>query len=328
MATLKKFSSKLHLSTDTESTGLLRFFSFVSQTSNPSITFDSGNQTTIVFYPDGTSEAITSTTSQVLAGVSPGDKLIFKIDDPLHFGFDNVGASSGLGTDFEIYWEAFTECTNLEIKDRGATRPILGSMTNTFLNLDLRGNSIGGDFPNGVTATNNIFLQNNEFSGSFPSFDNSMVRYQVNGNKFRGNLPDITASTSIQSFLVYNQSDNALPSNDKIMITGEIPDLSSCTSLNFYHIGAGASWAQGFRNQLTVASDFDVPTSMSKFYASNCTLSSDDVDQILTTFAAKAGTFTSPNILDLSGNNGSPSSIGTTAKITLESDGWTVNVSS
>jgi hypothetical protein len=327
MATLRKFSSKLHLSTDIESTGLLRFFSFVSQTFNPSISFDSGNQITRVYYPTGTSEAITNTTDEVLTGVNPGDLLIFKIDAPLKFGFDNVTSPAGLGDAFEIYWEAFTECTNLELKDLGVTRPILGSMTNTFLNLDLRGNSIGGDFPNGVTATNNLFLQDNKFSGGLPTFNNSMVRYQVNGNKFRGDLPDITASTSIQSFLVYNQKDTALGSNDRVMITGEIPDLSGCTSLNFYHVGAGPSWSQGFRNQLTVASDFDIPVTMSKFYASNCSLSSDEVDQILTTFAAKAGTFSNPDIIDLSGNNGNPSSTGSSAVTTLTANGWTVNVS-
>jgi hypothetical protein len=92
-----------------------------------------------------------------------------------------------------------------------------------------------------------------------------MDRYQVNDNKFRGEIPDISSSTSIKSFLVYNQSDNTLDNNRRAreMLTGTIPDLSGCTSLEFFHVGAGASWVRGFKNRLTVATDFDVPITLS-----------------------------------------------------------------
>ena len=78
------------------------------------------------------------------------------------------------------------------------------------------------------------------------------------------------------------------------MLTGTIPDLSTCPSLTFYHVGAGEPWNRGFKNDLSLASDFDVGVNMERFYASNCQLSTEEVDKILNKFAAKAGTFTTP----------------------------------
>jgi hypothetical protein len=231
-----------------------------------------------------------------------------------------------LGNEFEVYWEGLTDASSIDIKDLGATRPILSSMDNTFSKLDLRGNSVSGDFPNDVTISDNLYIQGNKFSGGLPTFSNSMVRYQSNDNKFRGDIPDISASTSIRSFLVYNQRDDSLPRlpSSREMITGTIPDLSGCTSLEFFHVGAGSSWVDGFKNRFTIATDFDVPVTLSKFFASNCNISTEGVDKILLKFS-QAST-TSPNIIDLSGTNGYPTSAGLGYRDTLVSAGWTVNL--
>ena len=108
------------------------------------------------------------------------------------------------------------------------------------------------------------------------------------------------------------------------MLTGTIPDLSSCTSLEFYHVGAGEPWNRGFKNDLSLASDFDVTNFLSRFYASNCQLSTAEVDKILNVFA-NAGTLR-PNIIDLSGTNGYPTATGLADKDTLVAAGWTVNL--
>jgi hypothetical protein len=94
--------------------------------------------------------------------------------------------------------------------------------------------------------------------------------------------------------------------------------------LTFYHVGAGEPWNRGFKNDLSLASDFDVTNILTRFYASNCQLSTAEVDKILNAFA-NAGT-TSPNIIDLSGTNGAPTSSGLADAASLVADGWDVNL--
>ncbi len=320
-----------------EKTGRYRFLSFKAPATSFSLRFDSTNQATRVYWGDGTNVRISnSSPSHSYTNRTIGEQIMVELDQPLQNGINNVRLVDTsnqnidlAGTDLQVFWESLTNPTldYIQLKDLDICRSIDSTISNTLTTIDLRGNNISGDFPDNLSALTNMFIQDNNFEGKLPTVHIGIDRYQVNGNRFRGPLPNIGGTTALTSFLAYNQSDDRLPTNDRVMLTGEICNLDT-TIVNFYHVGAGASWAQGFRNALTVASDFDVPTRMSKFYASNCTLSSDDVDQILTTFAAKAGTFLNPNIIDLSGNNGSPSSTGLAAKTTLESNGWTVNVSS
>lgn len=302
-------------------------FSFVAQVDNPTVSFNSGGQTNTVYWPDGTTSGVGALNTQTLTGVTAGDALTVQLAVPLKFGFKNISATGGLG-DVEVFWEALVDSNNIELKNYGLTRPILNSMTNTLTNFDLRGNNVSGDFPDGVTVTNNLYIQDNSFTGALPAFSNSMLRYQVNGNGFRGDIPDISASTSIGSFLCYDQDDGAQETrpNVRVMLTGTIPNLSGCTFLTFYHVGAGPAWKEGKKNDLSVALDFDVGVKLEKFFASNCQLSTADVDRILAAFAAKAGTFTNPTTIDLSGTNGYPTATGLADKQTLESNGWTVNL--
>jgi hypothetical protein len=310
-----------------EKTGRYRFLSFKVTQTTFTISFNTTNQATKVYWGDGAEARIDgSNTSHTYTNRTIGEQIMVEVNQPIQNGISSISVNQA---DLQVFWESLTNPTldNINLTNLNLCRSIDSTISNTVTTIDLRNNNIGGDFPDGLDALTNMFIQNNNFEGALPTIHPQIDKYQVNGNRFRGPLPDISGTTSLVSFLVYNQSDDRLPTNDRVMLTGEICNLAG-TFVNFYHVGAGASWAQGFRNELTVASDFDVPTRMSKFYASNCTLSSDDVDQILTTFAAKAGTFNSPNIIDLSGNNGAPSSTGLAAKTTLESNGWTVNVSS
>jgi hypothetical protein len=302
-------------------------FSFVAQEDDPTVEFRTGGQSNLIYWPDGVSSGVGALNSRALTGITAGDELTVQMQEPLKFGFKGIAATGGLG-DVEVYWDGLTACNNIELKDYGLTRPILSSMTNTLTNFDLRGNKVTGDFPDGITVTNNLYIQDNKFTGSLPTFSNSMIRYQVNGNEFRGDIPDISGSTNLQSFLCYNQNDGVLKRrpNVRVMLTGTIPDLSGCTSLTFYHVGAGPSWVNGFKNDLDVASDFDVGVDLEKFFASNCQLSTADVDKVLSAFAAKAGTFTNPNTIDLSGTNGFPTATGLADKQTLEANGWTVKL--
>jgi len=302
-------------------------FSFVAQADNPTVSFQTGVQTNTIYWPDGQFTGTGASNSRTLIGITTGDALTVQLEKPLKFGFKNIQSTGGLG-DFEVFWEALVDSTNIELRDYGITRPILNSMTNTLSNLDLRGNNVSGDFPDGVTVTNNLYIQDNSFTGALPAFSNSMLRYQVNGNGFRGDIPDISASTTISSFLCYNQDDGVPETrpNVRVMLTGTIPDLSGCTALTFYHVGAGPAWQRGKKNQLSVASDFDVGVNLEKFFASNCQISTAGIDKILNKFAAKAGTFTNPTTIDLSGTNGYPTSTGLADRDTLVADGWTVEL--
>jgi hypothetical protein len=302
-------------------------FSFQAQADNPTVSFSTGNQTNTFYFTGGFTSGVTGgSVSATLTGITEGTYITVQCAVPVKFGFSNISSTGGLGDKFEVYWDGLTDASSIDIKNLGATRPILSSMDNSFTKLDLRGNSISGDFPDGVTVSDNLYIQGNKFSGGLPTFSNSMDRYQVNDNKFRGEIPDISSSTSIKSFLVYNQSDNTLDNNRRAreMLTGTIPDLSGCTSLEFFHVGAGASWVRGFKNRLTVATDFDVPITLSKFFASNCNIPTEGVDKILLKFSQAATT--SPNIIDLSGTNGYPTVAGLGYRDTLVAAGWTVNL--
>jgi hypothetical protein len=302
-------------------------FSFVAQEDNPTVSFNTGNQTNTFYFTGGFTAGVTgSAVTATLTGITTGTYITVQCDAPVKFGFSNVSSTGGLGDEFEVYWDGLIDASSIDIKDLGATRPILSSMDNSFTKLDLRGNSISGDFPDDVTVSDNLYIQGNQFSGELPTFSNSMQRYQVNDNKFRGGIPDISSSTSIRSFLVYNQSDDTLDTNRRAreMLTGTIPDLSGCTQLSFFHVGAGPSWASGFRNRFSIASDFDVPVTLSKFFASNCNIPTEGVDKILLKFS-QAST-TSPNIIDLSGTNGYPTEAGLGYRDTLVAAGWTVKL--
>lgn len=304
-------------------------FSFVAQEDNPTVSFGTGGQNNLIYWPDGVASGVGSLNSRALTGITAGDALTVQMREPLKFGFANISATGGLG-DFEVFWDGLTATTNLELRDYGITRPMVASMANSLINLDLRGNNVSGDFPNGINVSRNLYLNDNSFTGELPAFDDGMVRYQVNGNGFRGDIPDISNSTSITSFLCYDQDDgvNEILPSFRVMLTGTIPDLSGCANLTFYHVGAGPAWKEGKKNQLSVASDFDVGVKLSKFFASNCLLSTADVDKILAAFAAKAGTFTNPATIDLSGSNGVPTAAGLADKQTLEANGWLVKISS
>jgi hypothetical protein len=302
-------------------------FSFVAQEDNPTVSFGTGTQSNLIYWPDGVTAGVGALNSRVLTGITAGDALTVQIQEPLKFGFSNISATGGLG-DFEVFWDGLTDTTNLELRDYGITRPMVASMTNSLINLDLRGNNVSGDFPNGINVVRNLYLNDNSFTGQLPAFDDQMVRYQVNGNGFRGDIPDISNSTTITSFLCYNQDDGVAETRPsvRVMLTGTIPDLSGCTNLNFYHVGAGPAFKTGKKNSFEVAPDFDVAVKMSKFFASNCQISTEGIDRILNKFAAKAGTFTNPQTIDLSGTNGYPTLTGLADRDTLIANGWSVKL--
>ena len=229
----------------------------------------------------------------------------------------------------EFYWDAvaFTS-SNLKLQNLGIDQPMPkwnGGIAQHYVTLNLKGNSIPGAFPSNITSAN-VFIQGNKFTGELPAVDYRTKKYQVQGNAFEGSIHDISSNTNIEAYLAYGQDNGQTYSRiyPKIMLTGEIPNLSGATALTFYHVGAGEPWNRGFKNDLSLASDFNVTNKLSRFYASNCQLSTVEVDKILNAFA-NAGT-TSPNIIDISGSNGYPTSAGLADKDTLVAAGWTVNL--
>jgi hypothetical protein len=304
------------------------FLRFTAKSNNPTLTFNTGSRPAQnVVINDGNGYPIQSLSVQV--NVNQGDLITLSLTGRLTGGISNISATGGID-DLEFSWESIGAMSSIDLNGLGITNPIQRDFpVNEIITIDLRGNTIGGDFPD--VQTFNLYLNDNRFTGSLPRFypDNQVV-YQVNGNAFRGDIPDISSSTTIRSFLCYNQNDDesASTSNPRIMLTGTIPDLSACSELRFFHVGAGPSWQKGFKNDLSVAADFDVNVRLDKFFASNCLLSTEDVDRVLAAFASRAGTFLNPQTIDLSGSNGSPTSTGLLNKDILESSGWTVKVSS
>jgi hypothetical protein len=312
----------------------LRLFSFIaSGAASESFTFGRGGNTT-VYFGDGTSSSASLTASKTYSGLTSGDVISVTTDAVFGFGIDSgAGASSikNLGG-LEFYWDAITGGSGtLKLENLGIKQPMpkwKNGASVDYVTINLKGNSIPGKFPSNVTAKN-MFIQGNKFTGGLPNLSSTTKKYQIQGNAFEGSIHDLSANTVIEAYLAYGQDDGNSynRANDpKIMLTGEIPNLSGATALTFYHVGAGEPWNRGFKNDLSLASDFDVTNKLSRFYASNCLLSTSEIDKLLNAFA-NAGT-TSPNIIDISGSNGYPTSAGLADKDTLVAAGWTVNLPS
>ena len=291
---------------------------------NDTVSWNAGGNV-VVHWGDGTSD---SNKSHTYTGLTPGEQITISLENTYNFGWT---ANSDL-KDLEnltFWWDGVANTSvTLNLKNVGISRRMTPTMDNSYGTLNLEGNSIEGDFPSGITILTNCFIKDNNLTGSLPAIGTSVKKYQVQGNAFRGEIHDISGNTVIESYLAYGQDDGNTYSrvNPEIMLTGTIPDLSTCPSLTFYHVGAGEPWNRGFKNNLSLASDFDVGVNMERFYASNCQLSTEEVDKMLNKFAAKAGTFTTPNIIELSGSNGYPTSAGLADAQTLIADGWTVNL--
>lgn len=339
------FSSGFHKSLDTATPATRAktygVISFTAVKDNPTIKIKFGNHTNTIYLPDGTlaftnssfGSPPTISNSGITLTMSAGEEGTVTSQFPIQYGL-TIDPQPDEITNIKFLAECIGPSQNrLDLKDTGAT----GTLESKFTTLsqpnvvDLRGCSMSGAFPPDTLfrARNNIYIANNNFTGPLPYISASTEIYQVQSNGFRGDLPDISSFTGLKSFLCYNQDDDfgsIRPANTRVMLTGTIPDLSGCSNLRFYHVGAGSSWKEGFKNDLSVAADFDVNTRLDRFFASNCQLSTTDVDLLLSKFAAKAGTFTNPVIFDISGTNGYPSATGLADAQTLESNGWTVNL--
>jgi hypothetical protein len=311
----------------------LRLFSFVtSGADSESFTFVRGG-TAPVFFGDGTQSTASGSISKTYDTSSVPSGSVFSVttSDLFGFGMDTGDGASSIKNlnGLEFYWDALTNTTsNLKLQNLGINQPMpeWRNGTTHYTTINLKGNSIPGPFPSSITA-GNVFIQGNKFTGELPSIHPTQTKkYQVQGNAFEGSIHDISSHTAIEAYLAYGQDNGKTYSRiyPKVMLTGEIPNLSGATALTFYHVGAGEPWNRGFKNDLSLASDFDVTNILTRFYASNCQLSTAEVDKILNAFA-NAGT-TSPNIIDLSGTNGAPTSSGLADAASLVADGWDVNL--
>jgi hypothetical protein len=281
--------------------------------------------TVVVHWGDGTSD---TGLGHTYTGLTPGEQVTISLESTYNFGFTANSALKSL-ENLTFWWDGIANTQNtLNLKNTGINRRMTPTMDNTYGTLNLEGNSIEGQFPPGITVSSNCFIKDNKLTGNLPAIGSNIKKYQVQGNAFTGDIHDISNYTQIEAYLAYGQDNGNTYSrvNPKIMLTGTIPDLSTCPSLTFYHVGAGEPWNRGFKNNLSLASDFDIGVNMERFYASNCQLSTEEIDKILNKFAAKAGSFTTPNIIELSGSNGYPTSAGLADTQTLITDGWTVNL--
>ena len=290
---------------------------------NETVSWNAGGNVT-VHWGDGTSD---TNKSRSYSGLTAGEQITISLESTYDFGWT---ANTDLKSleNLTFWWDGVANTSNtLNLKNMGITRRMTPTMDNSYGTLNLEGNSIEGEFPSGITVNSNCFMKNNKLTGNLPAIGSTIKKYQVQGNAFTGDIHDISNYSQIESYLAYGQDDGKSydrVNNPKIMLTGEIPNLSTCAALTFYHVGAGETWKRGFKNDISLASDFDVTNKLSRFYASNCRLSTAEVDKLLNAFA-NAGT-TSPNIIDISGSNGYPTSAGLADKDTLVAAGWTVNL--
>jgi hypothetical protein len=311
-----------------------RLFSFItSGAASESFSLTKGGSTT-VYFGDGTSSSNSPTISKTYDTSSVPSGTVFSVttDELFRFGFDTGNSSSSIQNlnGLEFYWDSLTSLSsNLKLENLGITQPMpkWNNGSNVLMStVNLKGNSIPGKFPSNISAVN-LFIQENNFTGELPSVASGTKKYQVQGNAFEGSIHDLSSNTTIEAYLAYGQDDGNTydrVNNPKIMLTGEIPNLSGATSLNFYHVGAGEPWNRGFKNDLSLASDFDVTNKLSRFYASNCQLSTAEIDKLLNAFANTSTI--SPNIIDISGSNGYPTPAGLADKDTLVASGWTINL--
>ena len=280
-----------------------------------------------VYWGDGTSSTVSEfAVTHNYTGLTPGNQVTITTDKSFTNFFQGTNFSSLENLTF--WWDAIKGTSaNLVLKDIGLTRRMNPTMAGSYSNFNLKGNSISGDFPNSITSVA-LFIDDNNFTGDLPKYLSSQTNYVVKGNAFRGAIHNISANPDIKRYSAYGQDDGTKTSllNPHIMLTGEIPNLSGCTSLVYYHVGNGgmAEYNKGLANNLTVAADFDVYEDIEEFYAGTCGLSEPEVDLILAKFAAKAGTFTNPNKISVGGGNAQPSAAGLANKVILQNAGWTV----
>ena len=297
------------------------------------VTFTPGPQTSsvTVYWGDGTSSTVplapaSSPVTHTYTGLTAGDQVTITTDKSFTNFFKDTNFASLENLIF--WWDAIKDTSsNLVLKDMGITRRMNPTMDGTYGNFNLKGNSITGEFPRLVGRT--LFIDDNNFTGDLPVYEgNFVINYVIKGNAFRGAIHDISSNSSIKRYSAYGQDDGTRTSflNPHIMLTGEIPDLSACTNLLYYHVGNGGfiEYNKGLANNLTVAADFDVHENIEEFYAGTCGLSESEVDLILAKFAAKAGTFTNPKKLSVGGGNAEASAAGLANKVILQNAGWIV----
>jgi hypothetical protein len=280
----------------------------------------------VVHWGDGTSD---SNASHSYTGLTPGDQVTINLEAS-YSGTFKVNADLTALENLTFWWDAIKDTSgNLNLKDMGITRRMNPQMSGTYTNFNLRGCSVPGEFPSGLTTNGSLIIDGNDFRGDLPALQSgNQTIYTINGNGFRGAIHDISGDATIVRYNASQQDDGvaANSANPRIMLTGEIPDLSGCTSLVQYHVGNGGAdnYNKGLFNNLTVALDFDVHENMENFFAGTCGLSEAEVDLILEKFAAKAGTFNNPNKISVGGGNAKPSAAGLANKVILENAGWTV----
>jgi hypothetical protein len=290
---------------------------------NETVSWNTGGSR-VVHWGDGTSD---SNASHSYTGLTPGEQITINLEVPYSSTFKSNADLTQL-ENLTFWWDAIRDTLgNLNLKDMGITRRMNPTMSGVYANFNLKGNSIPGDFPDGIRAST-LFIDDNNFTGDLPQYVANQVNYVVKGNAFRGAIHDISGNPVIKRYSAFGQDDGTRTSflNPHIMLTGEIPNLSGCNALTFYNVGNGgiAEYNKGLVNDLTVASDFDVNTNIEELYAGSCSLSESEVDLILAKFAAKAGTFNNPKQLVLGGNNAEASAAGLVNKVILQNAGWTV----
>lgn len=299
-----------------------------------SVNFFAGSSLPRIYWGDGSSEASSDPNKDHTYSISPNTQTYTvsleggQDDGRWSFGFNATAFNPGPLESYEFFWDSLTELSSgLNLKNIIINKPIPGGRLGTFGNagtINLEGCQIPGPIDFNYTGYGNLFIKDNKFTGPLPKL--SSFKYQVQNNRFSGDLPDTTTKANLISFLVYNQEDGNTYSRiyPKVMLTGRIRRLDVNPDLEFYHVGAGDAWQRGFKNQLTVDSDFAVAPTLSKFFASNCQISTEGIDKILNAFASI--TTTNPITIDLSGTNGYPTAAGLADRDTLVAAGWTVNL--
>jgi len=169
-------------------------------------------------------------------------------------------------------------------------------------------NSLTGAVPNlyGNTALYVFAYNNNQLTGSIPDLSNnsSLSLLYLANNQLTGSIPDLSNNLALTRLDCYVNK-----------LTGSIPDLSNNLALNMF---------QFYGNKLTDYAGGTVSITLGSVYGHDTnTLTQSAIDALLAALVA-ANRISGTRVINLSGNNASPSLAGYADKATLVARGWTV----
>ena len=158
----------------------------------------------------------------------------------------------------------------------------------------------------GNTQLSRFICHTNYLAGAVPNIygNTALYVFAYRTNQLTGSIPDLSTNSSLSTLYLYTNQ-----------LTGSVPDLSNNLALTLFQFQS---------NQLTDYAGGTVSITLGDVggYGTNA-LTQSAIDALLAAFVA-ANRTSGTRVINLSGNNASPSPAGSADKATLISRGWTV----